>query len=298
MAKATMRLRSTATPARRADSGADADRLDVLALHRAVEDHPEQRQDRGHDDDQMRDAGDPADGDVGEFARLGELQRDAAGIGVVQPDDDGAGAERGDEGIDADLGDDDAVDDADQRADADDERGWRAGSDRPAVAQQPDDQQAAEARDIADAEVEIAGDQRHGQAGRDDGADRHIVEDVAEIADRREGARLQEREDQQHRDQHDDGAVGAEQAQQCGAPIARRRADGDSAAARPPGAAPPTPASFRQRMVNGHDELLHAARQQRPAGHARPDVVRQSLLRIVLHELVDIVLGHERVARE
>ena len=76
--------------------------------------------------------------------------------------------------------------------------------------EEPDDEHAAEAGDVADAQIEVACDQRYGQTSGDDRADRHIVDDVPEVADRRERAWLQDGEDQQHRDEDDDRAVGAE----------------------------------------------------------------------------------------
>src|SRR5262245_53300522 len=51
--------------------GADADRLDVLALHGAVEQDPQQRDDHGHDQHQMRHAPEAADADVGEGLAAG-----------------------------------------------------------------------------------------------------------------------------------------------------------------------------------------------------------------------------------
>ena len=99
-----------------------------------------------------------------------------------------------------------------------------SGIGKPVEAQEADDQDPAEARDIADAEVEIAADQRHGETGGDDGADRHVIEDVSEVADGREGARLGDREDRDHQAKRDEGAVGAEYPHRPGArPIRPRR---------------------------------------------------------------------------
>ena len=58
--------------------GADANGLDMLALNRAVQDNPEHDQHGRHDQHEMRHAPEPAYGDVGEFAGVGELQRNSA----------------------------------------------------------------------------------------------------------------------------------------------------------------------------------------------------------------------------
>ena len=57
---------------------------------------------------------------------MGELQGNAAGIGVVHPNHDSPGAEGRNESIDPHLGDDHAVDDANCGADRDDDqhRDW------------------------------------------------------------------------------------------------------------------------------------------------------------------------------
>src|ERR1700742_367172 len=120
---------------------------------------------------------------------MGELKRNAARIGVVQTNDDRAGPKRRDERVDAKLGDDHSIDDADRGADHDDDE--RRERYRQLIeAEKPDKQQAAEARHVTDAEIKIARNQRNGEAARDDGANRHVVEDIPEVPDRRERAGL------------------------------------------------------------------------------------------------------------
>ena len=60
--------------------------------------------------------GESAQRDVDEPARVGELKRNSARIGVVQTNDDRAGAERRNQRVDAKLGDDHSIYDPDYGA--------------------------------------------------------------------------------------------------------------------------------------------------------------------------------------
>ena len=254
-ANATMRLRSTATPARRADFSADADRFDMLSLHRPVEDDPKDDQDGRHDQHQVRHAPEAADGQVGEVARVCELQRDAARVGIIQSDDHGASAEGRNESVHTQFGDDDFIDDADRCPDRDDDQ--HCDRNRQLIeAQQSHQQEAAEARDVADAEVEVSGDERDRKTSRHDGPDRHVVQDIAEVADRRERPRLGDRECRQHRDQHDDCAVSSEQPEDGRSIESHRRLSHMRRIAlgrHPQRSAFPPRVRFRDRVAFGHE---------------------------------------------
>ena len=98
------------------------------------------------------------------FGHAGD-DRHAGRIGEGEPDEDGADAERRDHRIDLDLGDDEAVDDADQRA----ERQHDEDRDRdrqPVLDDQAGDQHAVQAGGKADGEVELADDHRDASARR------------------------------------------------------------------------------------------------------------------------------------
>ena len=94
-----------------------ADRLDLLADRRALDQHPEAAEHERHDDDLVGDAEQPAaERQLQEGFRHAGDDRNAGGIGEGQADDDGADAERRDHRVHPELGDDQAVDEADQRA--------------------------------------------------------------------------------------------------------------------------------------------------------------------------------------
>ena len=96
------------------------------------------------------------------------------------PGEHRADAERRDHGVDADLGDERAVDQpmAVPRASA----ATIAEPDRQSlVGHQAADDQADEARDEADAEIELADHEGIGQPGGDDRGERRLAEDVEEI---------------------------------------------------------------------------------------------------------------------
>ena len=69
------------------------------------------------------------------------------------------------------------------------------------------DQDAVQARRKTDGEVEFADRHREREAGGDDHRKRGLVEDIGEVVDRREGARREEREGNDHRDEADDRSV-------------------------------------------------------------------------------------------
>ena len=73
------------------------------------------------------------------------------------------------------------------------------------------DQDAMQARRKTDGKVELADDHGHRQAGRDDHRQRSLVEDVGEVVDGGEGARRQQREGDDHRDEPEDRRITGEQ---------------------------------------------------------------------------------------
>ena len=121
-------------------------------------------------------------------------------------------AERGDHRIDPRLGDDQAVDEADQRADAmtmsDGERDRQ-----PVVDDEAGDQHAVHARGEADRQIELADDDGDGQPAGDDHRERRLVEDVGEVASvgKARGERIEKTTIIS--DQADDGAVAGEEAE-------------------------------------------------------------------------------------
>src|SRR5260370_9242034 len=175
----------------------------------------------------MRNAPYSADADVRERKRVLELKRDAARISVVEPYYDRSDAKRRNERIDANLGDDHSVDEADEGANPDDSQN-RERNGPLAVAEKADDKKTRKARDIADAEIEIAADQRHRQAGGDDRADRHIVDYVFEVVEGCERISTNRGEHGDHHDHSADRAVSAEEATEVEArllPAGEQRAD-------------------------------------------------------------------------
>ena len=119
---------------------------------------------------------------------------------------DGRGAERSDEGIDADPDDEEAVDHAGQDADQhgrDDNQNEReverAGEVRG--------QNGAAAKHRADRKIEFAGGQRQRQAEREDHQDGLGTDDGAEIAEGEECVGQQEREDDDEDDEREDDRV-------------------------------------------------------------------------------------------
>jgi hypothetical protein len=110
------------------------------------------------------------------------------------------------------VGDDEAVQEPDQRPDADHgkdrDRDRQAGMDDEAG-----DQHAFHARGEADRQVELADDDGDGEAAGDDHGERRLVEDVDAVGERREGDRRDDREGRDHQGEADDGAVAGEEAE-------------------------------------------------------------------------------------
>ena len=137
--------------------------------------------------------------------------RHAGRIGEGEADEDRADAERGDHRIDPELGDDEAVDDADHAPRASTMR--IASRDRQLVMDdEAGDQHAVQARGIADREVELADDHREGQAAGDDHRQRGLVQHIDELPKVGKARGDRNREDDDHQHQPDDRAVAGEDA--------------------------------------------------------------------------------------
>ena len=144
---------------------------------------PHDDQKRRHDEYRIRHAEQGApERDFGERARNANRDRKGA-VGEAQSGQHRADADRRDDGVDPDLGDEKAVDEADD--DSDQKRERDAHWDRQALlGHEAGDDEADEACDIADAEIELADHQREGEARRDDRGQRRLTEDVEEIRPR------------------------------------------------------------------------------------------------------------------
>ena len=191
-------MRSTLMPASRAAAGLPPTAwISWPIAVRSTSSHSAAEHQR-HDDDRVGNAEQPAaERELQEcFGHAGD-DRHAGGIGEGEPDEDGADAERGDHRIDLELGDDEPVDDADQRAERQHDQD-RDGDRQLVLDDQPGDQHAVQAGGIADRQIELADDDRHGQPAGDDHRQRRLVEHVDEVVERREGARRQDREDDDH----------------------------------------------------------------------------------------------------
>ena len=130
--------------------------------------------------------------------------------------DDGLGAQRGDEGRDLELRDDDAVEQAQAGADGDDDQQHEEHVHFRQLGQTAGivgalDQDAGEAGGqtglTAGGQVCALGDEAAGDAERDQEADRGVAHQVAEVFPGEEVV-LRDADDDRHDDEHDDDRVG------------------------------------------------------------------------------------------
>ena len=190
-----------------------ADRLDFLADRRAFDKHPKRHDDERHEDDRIGNAEEPTtESQLQEGFRHAGDDRHAGRIGEREAYEDGADAERRDDGIHSELGDDQAIGDANQSPQSDDDR-HRDCDRQLAVHDQSGDQHAVQARRIADREVHLADDERERQSAGDDHRQRRLVEDVDEIVEGGKRVGRQDGESDDHQRQPDDRRVAGKNAQ-------------------------------------------------------------------------------------
>jgi hypothetical protein len=75
----------------------------MLSLNGPVQEDPEHKQQGRHDHDEVRHAPEPTDGNFGELSGVGQLQRNAARVSIVQSDNHGACAKSGNESVYAEF---------------------------------------------------------------------------------------------------------------------------------------------------------------------------------------------------
>src|SRR5512146_2930699 len=184
-----------------------ADEEEVAARRRVLVDVPEHdREPEGHvrrphqaEGEVRREAGD----------RIGHAGQDlAARDGESEPGQDGAGAQRRDERVDAEADDEEPVHEPDEAADG--EHGEQRGGERPVPAPvEVGEQRRAEAEHRGDGEVELADRERQRQCQRQQQQHRLRVDDRLEVAGREERLRQERAEDDDHgdEDEHDRVAV-------------------------------------------------------------------------------------------
>ena len=110
------------------------------------------------------------------------------------------------------LGDDEAVDDADQRAEREHDQD-RERDGQLVVHDEAGHQHAVQARGVADREVELADDHGERQAAGDDHRERGLIEDIDEIVEGRKRVGREDREGDDHRREPDDRPVAGEDAE-------------------------------------------------------------------------------------
>ena len=193
-----------------------ADGVHVLAVAGLVVQEPEEN---GHDDgdpDQDGDAEEVVDGDGGE-ARVQGADGGTAGVDQADTVHHLLHAQGGDEGLHPQVRDDQAVAQADHRADGHDQQedhdggqGGQAGIElvgRIRVLRKDAGQAGGKASQTAGRQVVAGGDQTARDAQRDDVADGHVFEQVDDVG-RAEEVGMDDADDEGYKDhQHNDGVI-------------------------------------------------------------------------------------------
>ena len=181
-----------------------ADHVERAAQRRELGDEPQCDGHRQHVERTDRQAEEVAPGD--RHKTLGQFAQHLPATAVPQRHrvDDGAGAERGDEGIDLHHLDQQAVEHAEQRAAQNDDHDRQ----RPRHAElglQADREDVPQHDAVADRQVDLAGDHRDGGGERQQRDHRLVGQDRAQVEQRRKGVGQHHREQQrqQHQQHHE-----------------------------------------------------------------------------------------------
>ena len=130
----------------------------------------------------------------------------AGGIGEGQAGKDRSHSQRRYDGIDLDLGDDEAIDETDHRAQCDDDS-HRNRDGQLVVDDKAGDQNAVQAGGEADGQVEFANNHGKRQSAGNDHGQRGLVQHIGKVAHGGKGPGRQDRKCHDHRQKSDDRAV-------------------------------------------------------------------------------------------
>lgn len=167
-----------AHPGQAGDLRVAADRVEVGAGAGAVEQEPDEHGERDHDD--RRDGNGPDAGGADELELPGHAACRALEVGVEDALQNEPHAEGGDEAVDLEHGDDQAVDQADACADEQGEGDGRRHV-RGVPVHDRRSQQARETHDVGHRQIERCSEHHQGLADRDESEHAHAGEDVADV---------------------------------------------------------------------------------------------------------------------